>query len=307
MSLVDNFMRRANGRWHSILQEIGIAKEFLRNAHGPCPICGGNDRFRWDDKDGRGTFYCGTCGAGDGLKLAQLYTGKDVVTLIKEIDPEAHKPEPVRQAPNRDAASERIRRVLRESRLLKDFSGGVVRKYLKNRGVSASKELREHPGLKYFNENGEVLGVYPAMVAAITDGENIGSLHITYLTSDGQKAPVPSPKKVLPVQRPIDGMAIRLTGEYETLAVAEGIETALAVIAMYARPCWACINAGNMEKFVIPPGVKALDIFGDTDDSYTGHKAAYTLAMRAKKQGLHVMVHFPPDGDYADMAKRIAG
>ncbi|MDI5829610.1 hypothetical protein MJN51_36035, partial [Salmonella enterica subsp. enterica serovar Kentucky] len=34
--------------------------------HAPCPACGGKDRFRFDD-NGRGSFICNQCGAGDGL------------------------------------------------------------------------------------------------------------------------------------------------------------------------------------------------------------------------------------------------
>ncbi|NYY79755.1 hypothetical protein DMH17_06695 [Raoultella planticola] len=34
-------------------------------------MCGGADRFRFDDKEGRGTWFCNQCGAGDGLKLVE--------------------------------------------------------------------------------------------------------------------------------------------------------------------------------------------------------------------------------------------
>ena len=54
---------RANGAWHGILTATGIDAAFPRDRHGPCPGCGGVDRFRWDDKGGNGTFYCG--GGGD--------------------------------------------------------------------------------------------------------------------------------------------------------------------------------------------------------------------------------------------------
>lgn len=64
----------AQGRWHGILTHLGIAPSHLRNRKGPCPGCGGVDRFRWDDKEGRGTFYCGGGGdplAGDGFGLVK--------------------------------------------------------------------------------------------------------------------------------------------------------------------------------------------------------------------------------------------
>ncbi|MEY5509298.1 primase-like DNA-binding domain-containing protein, partial [Salmonella enterica subsp. enterica serovar Corvallis] len=36
---------------------------------------GGSDRFRFDDKEGRGTWFCNQCGAGDGLKLVEKVFG----------------------------------------------------------------------------------------------------------------------------------------------------------------------------------------------------------------------------------------
>jgi phage/plasmid primase-like uncharacterized protein len=63
---------QAQGRWHGILTHVGVDPVFLRNRNGPCAGCGGTDRFRWDDKDGNGTFYCNGGGdpvAGDGFGL----------------------------------------------------------------------------------------------------------------------------------------------------------------------------------------------------------------------------------------------
>ncbi|WP_406807470.1 toprim domain-containing protein [Citrobacter freundii] len=39
------------------------------SAEGPCPACGGNTRYRFDNKDNRGTYFCSHCGAGTGLDL----------------------------------------------------------------------------------------------------------------------------------------------------------------------------------------------------------------------------------------------
>ncbi|SUE86050.1 bacteriophage P4 DNA primase [Salmonella enterica] len=46
-----------------------------KNRHQSCPVCGGSDRFRFDDKEGRGTWFCNQCGAGDGLKLVEKVFG----------------------------------------------------------------------------------------------------------------------------------------------------------------------------------------------------------------------------------------
>lgn len=62
----------ARGRWQEILPSTGIGAEYLTNRHRSCPGCGGKDRFRFDDKDGRGGFVCGQGGdtlTGDGFDL----------------------------------------------------------------------------------------------------------------------------------------------------------------------------------------------------------------------------------------------
>lgn len=53
--------------------------------HGPCPKCGGKDRFRLDDLDGRGTWICSQCGNGDGLDLVKLITGYGVRKAAQEV------------------------------------------------------------------------------------------------------------------------------------------------------------------------------------------------------------------------------
>lgn len=65
--------QRARGNWLDILARFGVDTGLLSNRHGPCPGCGGKDRFRFDDQEGNGTFICSQGGggnlAGDGLAL----------------------------------------------------------------------------------------------------------------------------------------------------------------------------------------------------------------------------------------------
>ena len=66
--------RKAEGRWYGILTQLGVDPVFLRNRNGPCPACAGTDRFRFDDLEGKGTFYCNGGGnplAGDGFGLVK--------------------------------------------------------------------------------------------------------------------------------------------------------------------------------------------------------------------------------------------
>lgn len=82
---VTDIMRSANGRWHYILTSLGICVPD-NHKHGACPKCGGKDRFRFDDKNGKGTWFCNHCGSGDGLDLLKLVTGKDTKTACFEIN-----------------------------------------------------------------------------------------------------------------------------------------------------------------------------------------------------------------------------
>jgi phage/plasmid primase-like uncharacterized protein len=78
----------ARGRWHIILPALGINAEHLRNHHMRCPGCGGTDRFRWDDKDGSGSFYCGGGGEpvyGDGFALLSHVHGWDFKTCAEHV------------------------------------------------------------------------------------------------------------------------------------------------------------------------------------------------------------------------------
>lgn len=77
MQSVSAIATAARGRWPHILSALGINVPNGKR-HGACPVCGGKDRFRLDDKEGRGTWFCNHCGNGDGLDLVRLATGHDV-------------------------------------------------------------------------------------------------------------------------------------------------------------------------------------------------------------------------------------
>lgn len=70
---VTETVKQACGYWPRILPALGVP--VIKNRHQACPVCGGSDRFRFDDKEGRGTWFCNQCGAGDGLKLVEKVFG----------------------------------------------------------------------------------------------------------------------------------------------------------------------------------------------------------------------------------------
>jgi putative DNA primase/helicase len=127
-------------------------------------------------------------------------------------------------------------------------------------------------------------------------------LHRTYLTPDGHKAPVPTPKKLMSPALPgaTRGAAIRLLPAGATLAVSEGIETALAVHLGTGLPVWATICAQGMAALVVPDTVRLVVIGADHDAP--GLQAAKALARRMLAEGRRVKIVTPdtPGADWAD-------
>jgi putative DNA primase/helicase len=130
----------------------------------------------------------------------------------------------------------------------------------------------------------------------------LATLHRTYLTRDGHKAAVPAPKKMMAPTVPgaTNGGAIRLYAPDETLAVTEGIETALAVRCATGLPVWATYSAGGMARLIVPPEVRLVVICADHDPP--GLKAARELARRLLTEQRRVKILTPdtPGADWAD-------
>jgi len=144
------------------------------------------------------------------------------------------------------------------------------------------------------------------MLAAVSTLQGtVVSLHRTYLDAHGGKARVPSPKKVMQPTSPgaLRGAAIQLFPAAATLALAEGIETALAVHLLSGWPTWSCLSATGLEQVALPPTVTTLYVCADHDP--TGIEAAYTLARRqARARTVTVLVPPCPGDDWNDVLQR---
>ncbi len=60
----------------------------------PLPGVRGKDRFRWDNKNGDGTFYYNQCGAGSGVDPAMGLRFKEAAPLIEQVIGEARAERP---------------------------------------------------------------------------------------------------------------------------------------------------------------------------------------------------------------------
>lgn len=200
--------------------------------------------------------------------------------------------------------AQRITRLWSECRPL--TPGDPVTLYLKRRGFGGvwplPDALRLHRALPYWDGDTK-LGTYPAMVAPVTsiDGR-IVALHRTYLCTDGWKAPVLSVKKLTGAAGPLIGASIALHKPARgVVAIAEGIETALAGWCLSGVPAVAAYCAGNLASWRWPAGVQRLVIFADHDKA--GRDAADTLRARAFAARLRCEVLTPTEAgaDWCDV------
>jgi hypothetical protein len=184
---------------------------------------------------------------------------------------------------------------------------------LEARGValpSPDGDVRWHPALWHPQEE----RTFPALVALVTNaatGQPM-TLHRTWLAPDGSgKAPVEKPRLLLKGHDKAGGVVRLFPDENVTsgLAVAEGLETALAAAAAFT-PIWAALDAANLATFPVLPGVDCLTILTDHDrlNPRTGRRAGMEAARECARRwvaaGAEVRVwRSPVEGeDFADFA-----
>jgi phage/plasmid primase-like uncharacterized protein len=300
----DDVRRAATNRWREVLPLCGVSPRLLDNRHHPCPGCGGSDRFRFDDREGRGTFICSQGGgepiAGDGFTLLQHVHGCGFASAAEMVAtslglqhgrlpdpapaPQAEKPRQERRS--RLTATEYQRWLAAQPITENDPAG----RYLYGRGCAlpqADGDLRWSAKVRHWPSGYEG----PALMALVTDYRTCEpvTLHFTWIKPDGSgKADVDPNRLTLPGYTNVG--VCRLWPDAEVtmgLAVAEGLESALTVARGF-QPVWATLNAGNLAKLPHLPGIEALTVVADADDA--GTKAATACANRWCEAGAEVRV-----------------
>ena len=146
----------------------------------------------------------------------------------------------------------------------------------------------------------------PAMLALLTDiatGEPVG-IRRTALGPDHARACDASYEKLPHMVLGRAGNAVaRLAGGCRppaTLALCEGVETGLSVIAATGATVWAC-PTGVLARIPVLPGVEALTIYADND--VPGLAAARTTARRWADAGRDAAIEAPqrPGADFNDL------
>lgn len=314
----------AAGRWESIVAslapQLDQAVERTPN-HVPCPVHGGKDGFRlFRDFDETGGGVCNTCGIHhDGYSLLMWANGWDFLTTHRAIHdmllgsgekycaPLPAKKPCVKKEENWQDIRDSLNHVWKASVPLTSPEALPARLYFANRGIGQidyrkidGRMIRFVPLLEYYEE-GKLVGTHPAIVTMVCDASGRPStVHRSYITRDGEKADVPSPKKMMRhcADNLFGAMRIATRGGSRVLAVTEGIETALAVMGAFNVPVWAAGNAYLLESFVPPKGVDVV-VYADKDRPSRAHpeghglSSARSLVKRLWKEGVKASIKLP--------------
>lgn len=295
----------ARGKWDSILPILGVPVHYLTGKHTACPICGGKDRFRWDNKGGSGSYFCGnqSCGPGSGVDLVMKVNGWDFLAARARIAEEAGVA-PVRVPKAATTQKSAIAEALwSRANPLTGFDPASL--YLHKRGlrrVPLPVELRYMENTTYLHDDKSKTR-HAAMIARFLAPDAASyTVHVTYIDDAGNKADVPKVRKLAPGSIPKGG-AVRLASEAETMGIGEGIETALSAMKLHDVPVWAALNVGNMTKWQPPAVAKNILIFADEDSNYAGQYGATALAHRLVSEGYRVEIRWPGqiDTDWNDV------
>lgn len=192
--------------------------------------------------------------------------------------------------------------------------GTLAEDYLRTRWIELSdfpawsawpQSLRFHPGLRHGGER------HPGLIGGVQDkARKLIAIWRILLGSDGKALLDSEGKKVKVGFGPAMGGAVRLAPAGPVLRLAEGLETALGVMALTAcrAPVWSTLSTSGMIRFQIPDGVRRIEIYADGDRSREntrtggvleppGIKAAKQLQERALKEGIEAVVCPSPEPD----------
>lgn len=308
-------------RIEHVAEALGIRVPARGEYSGPCPMCGGTDRFSINLK--KQVFNCRGAEGGDAIKMVQHVNGCEFVEAcefineeppprssggIRQRDPEIDRE---RKDERKDAAIERqrkedaevsdaIRAATEMFESAKPIDGTLAEDYLERRGIPiycipAGADLRFVPHLSYYGfvdrdaDQPIDLGAFHCMIGAIRNvaGQIIG-IHRTYLSPDGGKLRPPgdpSRNKAKKILRKSAGGLIRLGAIGETLVVGEGIESTLSFRRLVIEEHVAAIGDASFAA-----GIS----LGNISGSATG-----TIPHPTKKRA--VMQNGDPDPDHPGM------
>ncbi|MBW7618303.1 toprim domain-containing protein [Citrobacter portucalensis] len=235
---VTDTVKQACGHWPRILPALGV--KVIKNRHQSCPVCGGSDRFRFDDKEGRGTWFCNQCGAGDGLKLVEKVFGVTPSEAAGKVNAVTGNLPPV--VPEVTAAAEAETEADRKAatalavRLMEKTRPATGNAYLTRKGFPG----RECPVLTVMHKTGGV--TYRAGDVVVPLYDDSGALvNVQLINADGLKRTLKGGQ--------VKGACHILDGKKEAgkrLWIAEGYATALTVHHLTGETVMVALSSVNL-------------------------------------------------------------
>lgn len=288
-----------------LVDRLGIAglQKTSGELIGPCPICGGRDRFGINLRSK--AFNCRQCelAGGDSIGLVRQVLGKsfkDALTWIAgELPPDLDQAEISRRKAKAQKAADKAERQKNRYRLqaiqdartmwLRSRPGqiGVVGPYMKARGIDLAtipnslRFLVKHPYVKKVGRELVTMHQGPCMIAEIVNSAGeVSAVHQTWIdscpphgkatiTHDGERM---SSKMVRGSKQ--GGVIPLITpNAADTLVMGEGIETTLSAYVSHpagfeGAAYWAGVDLGNMAGRMVKSGKRGvLSGIPDLDDA----------------------------------------
>ncbi|ECH6292921.1 toprim domain-containing protein [Salmonella enterica subsp. enterica serovar Javiana] len=320
---VTDTVKQACGHWPRILPALGVT--VIKNRHQACPVCGGSDRFRFDDKEGRGTWFCNQCGAGDGLKLVEKVFGvtpseaagkvNAVTGNLPPVAPEVIAATDAETEADRKAAAALAARLMEKARPATG-NAYLTRKGFPGRECLTLTTLHKTGGVTYrvgdlvvplYDDSGALVNVQlinaDGLKRTLKGGQVKGACHIL----DGKKE---AGKRLWIAEGYATALTVHhLTGETVMVALSSVNLLSLASLARHKYP--ACrivlaadrdLNGDGQTKASAAAesceGVVALPpVFGDWNDAYTQHGG------EATRKAMYDAIRPPADSPFSTMSE----
>lgn len=183
-----------------------------------------------------------------------------------------------------------VERIWNEARPIR---GTPAEAYLLHRGIDATfEDLRFHPRCPWGPK--PVTRFLPALLVAAREGRALRAIQRVFL--DIQNGGYLE-KVMLGTPAGASWQGSRIT---DTLALAEGFETAAKFTQINGIPCWATLGAARLDRVDIPRSVRTL-IFAEDNDA-EGRRACRKAWVAYRPRGFELR-RMPPPGGFGDWAE----
>ena len=295
-SPIDRVLRDYNGAWRQTLEGYGCKLPNGRH-HGPCPVCGGKDRFRFDDKDGRGTWFCSQCDpqSGGGLLLLSRYLGKPTIETAKELIgqdmPRTIAPVRKHSATDEQMRDELRKRAQRGAVMLMEHSTPASHPYMDGKGLHGDWPVNSQIMMGADHER-----IEPGALLLIPVYKNGELVNVQKIATEGKKRPI--------YGGDMSGVCHVITGTGKIVAITEGFATGVTVNRMTNATTYVAFNTGNLMAITAQardenPEANIV-IFADNDEHGAGLKYAEDAAIP-----VNAKIALPPEiGDWDDYRQK---